>query len=163
MWPSPPHRADALRPLRARYCAEYRNHSAPLRLPWVSGAHHRTGGLSASDRAFRRAGMDYLDQVSSCGTPPGRPSRLGGAAKGCGSCCSRRAPPLLSRSPLPGGRLLLFGRESSGVPEAVHAAADARLRSRWVPALAQCRDGLRDGGGRGAAAGRRVSILSPRA
>ena len=32
--------------------------------------------------------------------------------------------------------MLLFGRESAGVPEAVHAAADARLR---IP----MRDGLR--------------------
>ena len=58
--------------------------------------------------------------------------------------------------------VLLFGRESSGVPDAVHAAADARLTipMRAGPALAQRRDGLRHGGRRGAAADARSSELS---
>ena len=49
----------------------------------------------------------------------------------------------------------MFGRESAGVPEAVHRAADVRLRipmQRGV-ALAQRRDGGGHGGGRGDAAG----------
>ena len=35
--------------------------------------------------------------------------------------------PVLSRSRIPAEDVLLFGRETSGVPEKVHAAADARL------------------------------------
>ena len=52
-------------------------------------------GFPVTDRTFRRAGMDYLDQVA-----------------------------------------ILFGRESAGVAEAIHAAADARLK---IP----MREGLR--------------------
>ena len=50
--------------------------------------------------------------------------------------------------------ILLFGRESAGVPNAVHEAADARLLDPDAPraALAQCGDGRRHGGRGGAAA-----------
>ena len=49
---------------------------------------------------------------------------------------------------------LLLGRESAGVPDAVHRLADARLRipMRRGPALAQRGRGGGDGAGRGAAA-----------
>ena len=42
-------------------------------------------GFPSSDRAFRRAGMDYLDQVSLApACRPGRPSRPGGGRNVCG-------------------------------------------------------------------------------
>ena len=86
-------------------------------------------GFPVSDRAFRRAGMDYLDQVDL--------SRLGSFG---GFEDWRRANRLAlvlittqaERSYLDHAfreqEVLLFGRESAGVPEAVHQAADTRLR-----------------------------------
>jgi tRNA (cytidine/uridine-2'-O-)-methyltransferase len=85
-------------------------------------------GFPVSDRHFRRAGMDYLDQVAIV-------RHIDWAA--FESWRREQAARLLlfttagTRSYLDqdfrGGDLLLFGRESAGVPEAVHAAADARL------------------------------------
>lgn len=86
-------------------------------------------GFPATDRAFRRAGMDYIDQV-----------KLTRHADWNAFTAWRRDD---------GGRLLLLttaattsyldhryadkdilllGRESAGVPPAVHAAVDLRLR-----------------------------------
>src|SRR3954466_5315929 len=84
-------------------------------------------GFPVSDRAFRRAGMDYLDQVT-----------LRRHASWAAFEEWRRAEQLklalfttrATTSYLDhryGSDVLLFGRESSGVPEHVHAAADARL------------------------------------
>ena len=86
-------------------------------------------GFPVTDRAFRRAGMDYLDQV---------------ALTRHGSFQAfedwRRAERLklvllttaAERSYLDhtfrADQVLLFGRESAGVPDVAHAAADARLR-----------------------------------
>ena len=84
-------------------------------------------GFPVSDRAFRRAGMDYLDQVT-----------LRRHASWVAFEEWRRAEQLrlalfttrAATSYLDhryGGEVLLFGRESSGVPDEVHAAADIRL------------------------------------
>jgi tRNA (cytidine/uridine-2'-O-)-methyltransferase len=94
-------------------------------------------GFPTSDRAFRRAGMDYLDQVSlarhaSWDAFEAWRRREGarlvlfttGAALSYLDHAFRRDD------------ILLFGRESSGVPEKVHQAADARL-------LIPMREGLR--------------------
>lgn len=88
-------------------------------------------GFVLSDRRLRRVGMDYLDHV-----------RLARHS-------SYAAFEAWRRTALPGARLLLLttkgeaiytdfayrpddllmvGREAAGVPEAVHAGADARLR-----------------------------------
>jgi len=92
-------------------------------------------GFPVSDRAFRRAGMDYLDQVTlrrhaswaefeewrrdeqlklvlftTCGTMSYLDHRYG-------------------------SDVLLFGRESSGVPDEVHARADARLTIPMRPGM----------------------------
>jgi tRNA (cytidine/uridine-2'-O-)-methyltransferase len=93
-------------------------------------------GFPASDRAFRRAGMDYLDQVAivrhldwpafdgwrrQAGvrlvlfTTTGAQSHLDFAYRD--------------------GDVLLFGRESAGVPVTVHSAADARLVIPMRPGL----------------------------
>ena len=72
----------------------------------------------------------------SCGTPHGRISRLGGAAKATASCCSRPARHCpISITAIAAADILLFGRESAGVPEEVHAAADARLVIPMRPGL----------------------------
>src|SRR4051812_28435414 len=84
-------------------------------------------GFPVSDRAFRRAGMDYLDQVT---------LRRHASWLVFDDC--RRAERLnlilfttrANTSYLDyryGDDVLLFGRESAGVPDEVHAAADARL------------------------------------
>ena len=112
-------------------------------------------GFPVSDRAFRRAGMDYLDQVTltrhaSWAAFDAMAAR--GATRPRAVHHARRDL-AISTTASPANDVLLFGRESSGVPDAVHAAADARLTIplRAGPALAQRRDGLRHGGRRGAA------------
>jgi tRNA (cytidine/uridine-2'-O-)-methyltransferase len=85
-------------------------------------------GFPVSDRAFRRAGMDYLDAVRI----KRHRSWLDFEAWRRGE---RSRLVLLttagSQSYLDFGYqpddVLLFGRESAGVPAEVHAAADARL------------------------------------
>jgi len=86
-------------------------------------------GFPVTDRAFRRAGMDYLDRVSI--------TRHGSFAD-FEDWRRREGRKLVllttaaERSYLDhafaADQVLLFGRESAGVPEAVHNAADARLR-----------------------------------
>ena len=84
-------------------------------------------GFPVSDRAFRRAGMDYLDQVTlrrhaswAAFEKWRRAERLKLAlftTRGTTSYLDHRF----------GHEVLLFGRESSGVPDEVHTSADARL------------------------------------
>ena len=94
-------------------------------------------GFPSSDRAFRRAGMDYLDQVTlrrhACWAAFEAWRRAEGAAAGA---VHHRRQHVLSR-PQPTGAddILMFGRESAGVPEEVHAAADARLLIPMRPGL----------------------------
>lgn len=94
-------------------------------------------GFPVSDRAFRRAGMDYLDQVvltrhaSWAAFEDWRRARHLDLVL----FTTRAATSYLDRR-FTDDDVLLFGRESAGVPDAVHAAADARLT---VP----MREGLR--------------------
>ena len=92
-------------------------------------------GFPVSDRAFRRAGMDYLDQVT-----------LRRHSSWAAFDRWRRAEKLklvlfTTRATTSyvnhryGGDVLLFGRESSGVPDEVHAAADTRLTIPMRPGL----------------------------
>jgi tRNA (cytidine/uridine-2'-O-)-methyltransferase len=85
-------------------------------------------GFPVSDRAFRRAGMDYLDQVTltrhASWTAFEDWRRAGGLELVLFT--TRAATSYLERR-FTDRDLLLFGRESAGVPEAVHAAAEARL------------------------------------
>jgi tRNA (cytidine/uridine-2'-O-)-methyltransferase len=94
-------------------------------------------GFPVTDRAFRRAGMDYLDQVTL--TRHGSFTDFEAWRRGQGL-----ALVLITtageRSYLDHrfgtDQVILFGRESAGVPEAVHKAADVCLR---IP----IREGLR--------------------
>jgi tRNA (cytidine/uridine-2'-O-)-methyltransferase len=86
-------------------------------------------GFPVSDRAFRRAGMDYLDQVTICrhasfAAFEAWRREAGGALV---LFTTRAETSFLDHAYRPDD-VLLFGRESAGVPEDVHAAADARLR-----------------------------------
>jgi len=85
-------------------------------------------GFPTSDRAFRRAGMDYLDAVAIARH----------ASWGDFEAWRRRRHHRLLLFTTAASRcyldyhyraddVLMFGRESAGVPEHVHAAADARL------------------------------------
>ncbi len=86
-------------------------------------------GFPVTDRAFRRAGMDYLDRVSI--------TRHGSFAAFEDWRRTERLRLVLLTTAAETGYLdhafgddqvLLFGRESAGVPQAVHKAADVRLR-----------------------------------
>jgi tRNA (cytidine/uridine-2'-O-)-methyltransferase len=85
-------------------------------------------GFPTSDRAFRRAGMDYLDQVAIVRHASW--AAFGHWRKDAGSrlvlFTTRASVSYLDHAFLPQD-VLLFGRESSGVPNEVHNAADARL------------------------------------
>jgi tRNA (cytidine/uridine-2'-O-)-methyltransferase len=85
-------------------------------------------GFPVTDRAFRRAGMDYLDQVtitrhgSFTAFENWRASeRLTLVLLTTGATCSYLDHTFRD------DQVLLFGRESAGVPDAVHKAADFRL------------------------------------
>ena len=93
-------------------------------------------GFPVTDRALRRAGMDYLDQVSLA-----RHDSFSAFEQW--RLRQRLALVLLTtaaeRSYLEHAfsddQILLFGRESAGVPEAVHKAADVRLRVPMQPGM----------------------------
>ena len=97
-------------------------------------------GFPVSDRAFRRAGMDYLDSVQierhvswaqfreSFG--PGGP--LGGRRL---VLATTRGAVAHTAFGFRADDVLLMGRESAGVPDEVHATADARVVIPQVPGL----------------------------
>jgi tRNA (cytidine/uridine-2'-O-)-methyltransferase len=86
-------------------------------------------GFPVTDRAFRRAGMDYLDQVAL--TRHGSFAdfeawrRRHGLALVLISTAGERS---YLEHAFSADQVILFGRESAGVPEAVHRAAAIRLR-----------------------------------
>ena len=90
-------------------------------------------GFPVTDRAFRRAGMDYLDQVSITRHPGWddfdqwrkKMQDLEGGARLI-LFTTRGGVSYLDHA-YRHGDVLLFGRESAGVPDRVHQAADARL------------------------------------
>jgi tRNA (cytidine/uridine-2'-O-)-methyltransferase len=88
-------------------------------------------GFPNSDRAFRRAGMDYLDQVEltrhaswsaflrwRADRASPLPRLIVFSTRAATSYLDHRFEP---------DDILLFGRESAGLPDEVHGAADARL------------------------------------
>ena len=85
-------------------------------------------GFPVSDRAFRRAGMDYLDQVTIARHTSWQAFAAWRAQTGARLILftTGAATSYLDHAFRPDD-LLLFGRESAGVPEAVHQAAQARL------------------------------------
>ena len=85
-------------------------------------------GFPVTDRAFRRAGMDYLDQVTltrhaSWGAFEAW-RRAGGSRL---VLMTTRATRTYLDHRFAPDDVVLLGRESSGVPQAVHDAADERL------------------------------------
>ena len=85
-------------------------------------------GFDFSDRALKRAGMDYLEMAALTRHDDWasfEESRKTAAGRLILFTTSGDTP--YTRCEFRPGDTLLFGRESSGVPEEVHAAADARL------------------------------------
>jgi tRNA (cytidine/uridine-2'-O-)-methyltransferase len=85
-------------------------------------------GFPSSDRAFRRAGMDYLDRVALTRHPTFAAFERWRRASGARLVLfTTRAQTSYLDHKYRHDDVLLFGRESSGAPEHVHAAADVRL------------------------------------
>ncbi len=83
-------------------------------------------GFAWDDSKLRRAGMDYLDIATI--------SRAASWDQFCADTASRRKVLLTTKSAMPytsfsfrSDDIILLGRESAGVPEAVHNVVDARL------------------------------------
>jgi tRNA (cytidine/uridine-2'-O-)-methyltransferase len=93
-------------------------------------------GFPVSDRAFRRAGMDYLDRVSLTRHLSWEAFETWCRHEGLRIILftTRAATPYLDHK-FRASDILLFGRESSGASEKVHAAADARLVIPMRPGL----------------------------
>ncbi len=93
-------------------------------------------GFPVSDRHFRRAGMDYLDQVAIVRHDSW--AKFQGWRAGVGGrlvlFTTKGALPYLDHR-FANTDILLFGRESAGVPDAVAAAADATLTIPVRPGL----------------------------
>jgi tRNA (cytidine/uridine-2'-O-)-methyltransferase len=85
-------------------------------------------GFPTTDRAFRRAGMDYLDQVDILRHQnwEGFEVWRSGASARLILFTTRAQSSYLDHA-FQRGDILLFGRESSGAGDKVHEAADARL------------------------------------
>ena len=85
-------------------------------------------GFPVTDRAFRRAGLDYLDRVSIV-----RHGSFGAfedwrrAERLALVLMTTAAERTYLDHAFRNDQVILFGRESAGVPEAVHRAADVRL------------------------------------
>jgi tRNA (cytidine/uridine-2'-O-)-methyltransferase len=93
-------------------------------------------GFPVSDRHFRRAGMDYLDQVTIMRHASWAKFEQWRREKGFRLILfsTKGARPYLDHS-YAASDILLFGRESAGVPDDVVAAADARLVIPIEPGL----------------------------
>ena len=91
-------------------------------------------GFQWSEKSFRRAGMDYLDMA--------RIVRHVSWPAFCGAMQTKRIVLATTGSDVPytefgftDGDVLLLGRESAGVPDAVHEHADARITVPLKPGL----------------------------
>jgi len=93
-------------------------------------------GFPTSDRAFRRAGMDYLDRVSIKRHASWTAFDAWRRSEGLRLLLFTTAATMsyLDHDYRPGD-VLMFGRESAGVPATVHQAADARLLIPMRPGL----------------------------
>ncbi len=91
-------------------------------------------GFVLDDKKVRRAGMDYIDHLST--------TRHASWEKFLEQVGSRRIVLLTTKSAMPytdfafrDDDILMVGRESAGVPEDVHARADARIVIPMAPGL----------------------------
>jgi tRNA (cytidine/uridine-2'-O-)-methyltransferase len=93
-------------------------------------------GFPTSDRAFRRAGMDYLDHVSLVRHVTWAAFEAWRRERALRLVLfTTRGERNYLDHRFTGDDILMFGRESAGVPDEVHAAADARLLIPMRPGL----------------------------
>ena len=93
-------------------------------------------GFAVSDRTFRRAGMDYLDQVSLTRHDSWAKFEEWRAEAGYRLLLfTTKAATSYLDFRYGASDILLFGRETAGVPEAVAAVADAPLKIPIKPGL----------------------------
>jgi tRNA (cytidine/uridine-2'-O-)-methyltransferase len=86
-------------------------------------------GFPVTDRAFRRAGLDYLDHVSITRHASFAAFEQWRSGLGLKLVLLTTAADTGYLDHAYGDdQVVLFGRESAGAPEAVHKAADVRLR-----------------------------------
>jgi tRNA (cytidine/uridine-2'-O-)-methyltransferase len=86
-------------------------------------------GFAASDRAFRRAGMDYLDEVTLVRHPSWPAFEAWRAQERLRLVLfTTHAKRSHLEHAYRSHDVLIFGRESAGVPNEVRAAADVQLR-----------------------------------
>jgi tRNA (cytidine/uridine-2'-O-)-methyltransferase len=93
-------------------------------------------GFPTSDRAFRRAGMDYLGQVQLVRHASWGAFEAWRQTQGLRLVLltTRAATSYLDHA-FARRDVLVFGRESAGVPDAVHGAAEVRLKVPMRPGL----------------------------
>ncbi len=91
-------------------------------------------GFVLDDRRLRRAGMDYLDGVALTRHESWDAYRTAETTGRLVLLTTRGATPYADFAFAPTDRLMV-GRETGGVPDPVHAAADARLRIPMAPGL----------------------------
>lgn len=93
-------------------------------------------GFPTSDRAFRRAGMDYLDAVALVRHTSWPAFEAWRREQDCRLVLFTTGTTMSYLDYRYGADdMLLFGRESAGVPAEVHEAADGRLRIPMRPGL----------------------------
>src|SRR3974390_2328054 len=93
-------------------------------------------GFPSTDRAFRRAGMDYLDAVAVTRHASWQHFEAWRQREACrGVLFTTQASKSYLDFNFAADDVLLLGRESAGAPEAVHAAADARLLIPMRPGM----------------------------
>lgn len=93
-------------------------------------------GFPITDRAFRRAGMDYLDHVtlSRHASWPAFEAWRRSEKRRLVAFTTKAALPYVEHT-FSRADVLLFGRETAGLPDDVHAAADARVVIPMRPGL----------------------------
>jgi tRNA (cytidine/uridine-2'-O-)-methyltransferase len=93
-------------------------------------------GFPVGDRAFRRAGMDYLDQVALTRHRSWPDFDRWRRTQGLRLVLfTTRATTSYLDCRYGPDDILLFGRESAGVPDHVYGAAEARVRIPMRPAM----------------------------
>ena len=117
-------------------------------------------GFLLSDRQFRRAGLDYLALAALRRYPSWRAYRAD-RETGRLLLLTTRGETVYTDFRFQPDDVLLLGRESAGVPEAVHAAVDARLRIPMLPGARSLNVAVAAAMvlGRGAAADRRTAAV----
>jgi tRNA (cytidine/uridine-2'-O-)-methyltransferase len=88
-------------------------------------------GFDMSDKSLRRAGLDYLDHVTMArhvSWDTFQAERLTGADAPRLVLITSHGNQAHTEFRFAPTDILMMGRESAGVPDAVHAAADARVR-----------------------------------